>query len=155
MSRIQFSWNNQRGYGLALLFFGWALLIQIPSFYHNYLLIKVPISQNDWMVFAGTIIFITVLLGAFLGSIFENLFDPFNQTFINTHTVVLIAFIVFYFFYLASVPFIEMIEPFLGLPRKIDIFGWGEYLLCVFSGIIGMSIFWYLSEYRIKISRSS
>ena len=146
MSKVQFSWNNQKGYGLTLLFFGWALILQIPAFYYNFLIIKVPASDNDVLIFAGTIVFVTTLLGAFMATIFENTYDPFDATIVNVHSVVLMTFSVFYVFYIFSVPFLKGIEPFLLLPTKIEIFGWGEYLICISSGVLGISIFWYLTE---------
>ena len=151
MSKVQFSWKNQKGYGLVLLFFGWSLIIQIPAFYYNFLVIQVPASNNDWLIFAGTIVAVTAILGAFISTIFENLFDPFDQTLVNAHTVVLLSLLVFYTFYIFSVPVIRGVEPFLSLPRKILIFGWGEYLICLVSGIIGMALFWYLTEYYVRM----
>lgn len=156
MSKVQFSWNNQKGYGLVLLFFGWSLIIQIPAFYYNFLVIKVPAASNDWLIFAGTIILTTTIIGSFAATIYENLYNPFDSTLINIHTVVLASFVVFYFFYLLTVPAINTLEPFLNLPRKIDLFGWGEYLVCIFSGLLGMAIFWYSTEYYLQyINRRS
>ena len=104
MSKVQFSWNNQKGYGLTLLFFGWALIIQIPAFYYIFLIIKVPASHNDYLIFAGTIIFVTTLLGAFSATIFENIYDPFDATLVNVHSVILMIFLVFYVFYIFFSP---------------------------------------------------
>ena len=151
MSKVQFSWNNQKGYGLVLLFFGWSLIMQIPAFYYNYLVIRVPASDNDWLIFAGTIVFVTAILGSLISSIFENMFDPFDQTLVNAHTVVLLSFLVFYIFYIFSVPLIREVEPFLSLPTKVLIFGWGEYMISLVSGIIGMTIFWYTTEYYLRL----
>ena len=159
MSKVQFSWNNQKGYGIILLFFGWALILQIPAIYYNYVVIKVPSSSNVWLMFAAAFVFVTAILGSFLTTIYENLFDPFDSVLVNTHTVVLVSFLVFYVFYLFSVPTLLLIQPFFGLPTQITIFGWGQYLISLISGIIGITIFWYLSELvaqsKTKTSSSS
>ena len=146
MSSLQFSWNNQKGYGLTLLFFGWALILQLPAFYHIFLVIQVPATANDWLIFLGTIILVTVILGSFLATMFENLFDPFDQTLVNAHTIVLVSFLVFYFFYVLSVPFLIALEPFLGLPTEVPLFGWGAYIISLVSGLLGVAILWYASE---------
>lgn len=146
MSKVQFSWNNQKGYGIVLLFFGWSLILQVPAIYYNYLVIKVPTSSNDWLIFSATIIFVTSIFGSLLCSIYENLYDPFDSVLVNTHTVVLVSFLVFYFFYLFAVPTINLVEPFIALPVKIEITLWAQYLISLASGIIGVTIFWYFSE---------
>lgn len=146
MSKLQFSWKNQKGYGLALLFFGWALIIQIPAFYQNYLIIKVQSSSNDWLLFLAVIISVTVILGSLIATIFENLFDPFDSTLINVHTVVLLSLIVFYFFYLLAVPFVDTVEPFLQLPVPITITGWTAFIFSIVTGLLGMALLWYTSE---------
>ena len=155
MSKLQFSWKNQKGYGLALLFFGWSLIIQIPAFYQNYLIIKVPASTNDWMLFIAAIILTTVILGSLISSTFENLFDPFESTLNNAHTVVVASFFIFYFFYLLAVPFVQALEPFLTLPTQIPISGWGEFMFSILSGLFGTAILWYATEYRVKRSNGT
>ena len=150
MSKVQFSWNNQKGIGIILLFFGWSFIMQIPAIYYNYLIIKVTVSENDWLVFASTIVFVTVLLGAMTSTIYENLFNPFDRVLVNVHTVVLSSFVIFYVFYLLATPVVLIVEPFLSLPTKIPIFGWGQYLICLISGVFGVAIYWYLSEVIMK-----
>ena len=155
MSQLQFSWRNQRGYGLVLLFYGWALIIQIPAFYHALTVIHLPATDNDWMIFLGTIILVTTIIGSFLASIYENLFNPFEQTLANIHTVVLATFLVYYIFYVLSVPTIRTLEPFLGLPTSIPFFGWGQYIISIVSGLLGVAIFWYITEMRKRRARPS
>lgn len=150
MSKVQFSWNNQKGYGIILLFFGWSLILQIPAIYYNYLVIKVPTSSNDWLIFSATIIFVTAIFGSFLCSIYENLFDPFDSVLVNTHTVVLASFLIFYIFYLFAVPTVNLVEPFIALPTKIEMSSWAKYMISLTSGIIGVTIFWYLSEVIVQ-----
>ena len=146
MSKLQFSWKNQKGYGLALLFFGWSLIIQIPAFYQNYLIIKVPSAPNDWLLFVAVIIFTTLAIGSMISSTFENLYNPFDSTLTNAHTVVLLSFLMFYFFYILAVPFIKTIEPFLSLPVSLPLDGWSAFILSILSGVLGMAILWYTSE---------
>lgn len=148
-AKIQFSWKNQKGYGLALIFYGWALILQIPAFLHSFLILKLNTTSNDIYLYAGIIITSTALLGSLLATFYENIFDPFINQFMNIHSVVIIFFVIFYFFYFMSVPFIEALEPYLGVPRKLDIFGWTEYSISVVSGLIGTVIIWYISE-KIK-----
>lgn len=148
MSKLQFSWKNQKGYGLALLFFGWSLIIQIPAFYHNFLIIKVTNTPNDWMLFLAVVILLTVIFTSFISTIFENFFNPFDSTLINAHTVVLLSFLMFYFFYMITVPLIDIVEPFLALPTEIPIYGWGQFMISIAGGLIGLIILWYLSTLK-------
>lgn len=154
MSQLQFSWRNQKGYGLITLFFGWSLILQIPEFYHAYLLIDVPASGKDWLIFLGSIILVTAIIGSIMPTIFENLFDPFKETLVGAHTTILFTFIVYYFFYVLSVPTLKAIEPFLGLPTKIVFFGWGQYLTSMICGLLGLAIFWYISEMWAQARRT-
>lgn len=150
MSKVQFSWNNQKGIGVILLFYGWSFIMQIPAIYYNYLVIKVPVTQNDWLAFTSSILFVTVFLGAMTSTIYENLFNPFDRVLVNVHTVVITSFLVFSVFYIFATPTILFVEPFLGLPSKFTISGWSEYIIDLLSGVIGIAIYWYLSELIVK-----
>ena len=150
MSKIHFSWNNQKGYGLSLVFFGWSIIIQIPALMHNFLVINISQSNNDWLLYLGSILLTVTILGTFSASIYENMYNPFSKQLINIHTVVIIVFFVFYIFYFSGIPLIKGIEPFLNIPREIVFFGWTEYIFSLLSGLIGVILYWKFTDYYYK-----
>jgi hypothetical protein len=85
-AKVQFSWSNQKGIGLALIFFGWALLFQIPAFIHSYLVLELTSISEDALVYLGILFIVTPILGGIMASVYENLYDPISDRFVNLYS---------------------------------------------------------------------
>lgn len=148
MAQIQFSWNTQKSLGLLLILFGWALSFQFIPLYHSFEVLGLGGSENDWMVYLGVLLSMSVVLTFFMGSIYENFFDASNSNnaIINIHTVVIFAYILFLIGFSSAIPFLQALEPVFGLNEIASIDGWVEYLFSQISALFLVIVFWLISE---------
>lgn len=150
-AKVKFSWKNQKGIGMALIFLGWAIIFQIPAFIHSFLIFNLTSIMSDVYLYLGIFFILTPVLGGMMATIYENLYDPLADKFVNQYTLILINFVVFYAIYLLSVPFINTLEPYLALPIPLNISNWLAFMISVFSGALGIFAFMVYSETRNKI----
>ena len=147
-AKVQFSWNNQKGIGFAIIFFGWAIIFQIPAFIHSYIVLNLTQISDDIFLYIGLFVSVTAILGGLMASIYENLYEYFTNRFFNLFTLLIFCFIIFYLFYLFFVPFIETLEPYLAIPRKLEIQGWNRFVFSVLAGLFGIILLFLYSETR-------
>ena len=149
-AKVQFSWKNQKGLGLALVFYGWSILFLIPAFFHSYFVLHLTAIFSDMLLYIGVILAFTPVIGGIIATIYENLYDPVKDKFFNVYTLLIISLVVFFFFYSLSVPTIQTIEPFLALPRALEITGWNYFIISLVSGVIGLLILLFYSYRRAR-----
>lgn len=146
MALIQFSLNNQRGYGLVVTFLGWSILFQFLPLFHATEVIGVGASFDDGMPFLAIIASVSVILMAVMATVFEKWFNAAEYSLLHVHSVVLVTFVLFNIGYFFGLPLFEAAEPFLGFEDPLDISGWVATGFSQISGLILVTAMWLLSE---------
>ncbi|MHA2362399.1 MAG: hypothetical protein ACXAC7_00475 [Candidatus Hodarchaeales archaeon] len=149
MALITFSWRTQKGFGLLMVLFGWALAFQILSLQHGFEILQIGTGEDDWMVFLGVIVAMSVSTAIFMASIYENFFEPLDEkAIVNLHTVVLATFIIWIIGYFGGIQLVKALEPFYreSLTKEIIIEGWNEFLYSQIIGFFCVFTFWGASE---------